>query len=63
MDESGTARPERFRTGSVLLVAGGVVAATGIALVFVGRAKEKRSETPPIAVLPGPNGLLIEGRF
>jgi hypothetical protein len=61
----GECLPLVYRTvipGSVTLVSGVVLAATGVGLVFVGRKQaEKRAATARL--VPTGNGLLVTGRF
>ena len=52
---------------TVLIVSGGVLAATGIVLLIAGRDKETEvgahHDAPVVSVLPGPGGLVFRGRF
>ena len=47
--------------GTVLIISGGVLAATGIVLLIAGRDGE--TESSSVALLPGPGGFVLEGRF
>ena len=46
---------------TVLIVSGGVLAATGIVLLIAGRGGEAQGGS--VALLPGPGGLVFRGRF
>ncbi len=52
---------------TVLIISGGVFAATGIVLLIAGRDKETEvgahHDAPVVSLLPGPGGLVIQGRF
>lgn len=55
-----TSADKQSMATNVLLPVGGVVAATGLVLVILGKRQEKRE--PAVSVVPG-GGLMIEGRF